>query len=180
MVGDCVEWTTLIAGVALNAAAQTSWRTMAAAWGMGAVPPAVMYAAALSCLTVAAASYGAMCGAEVIDQQQGQQQQQQQQQRQRHGQLDGDDGGGKQRGGCGGGRCCVALREIGARRLVGELCADEERVGAFVAGFVWNTALVLSCGPEVVEDWRWVVAFSVTFGAAAVNVVAELAGVGAA
>ena len=71
----------------------------------------------------------------------------------------------------------MALREIGARRLVAELCADEERVGAFVAGFVWNTALVLSCGPEVVEDWRWVVAFSVTFGAAAVNVAAELAGV---
>jgi hypothetical protein len=54
-------------GVALNAATQTSWRTMAESWGMGAVPPAVMYAAILSCITVAAASYGAMCGAEAVN-----------------------------------------------------------------------------------------------------------------
>ena len=69
------------------------------------------------------------------------------------------------------------MREVGARCLVAELCADEEKVGAFVAGFVWNTALVLSCGPDVIDDWRWLVAFGVTFGAAAVNVLAEWAGV---
>jgi hypothetical protein len=87
--------------------------------------------------------------------------------------VPGVDTGGINRGG----GCCGAVRNVGPRRLIVELCADEERVGAFVAGFVWNTALVLLCGPDVVEDWRWFVAFLVTFGAAALNVLAERAGV---
>jgi hypothetical protein len=35
----------------------------------------------------------------------------------------------------------------------------------------------LSCGPDVIADWRCLLAFLITFGAAAVNVLAEWAGV---
>jgi len=191
--------------VALNGAAHTSWLALAPTWGIGAVTLAVVYAVALSCLTVGAASFGAAYGAGDgvagvssdggeggggggdIGSRGGS-----------VGTINGSDddivagGGGGGGGGRGGGRrgvgeggclscfgCCglwMLLREVGARRLLAELCVDEERVGAFVAGFVWNTALLLWCGPGVVEDWRWAVAFGVTFAASAVNVFTEWAG----
>jgi len=44
-------------GVALNAAAQATWTAAAAGWG--AVPAALLYAVVLSCITIAAASFGA-------------------------------------------------------------------------------------------------------------------------
>ena len=153
-------------GVALNAAAQTSWRAMFASWGKGAVLPAVMYAAALSSVTVAGASYRAAHTREYVD-------------GGKPWEGGGDDSVGQEGEGAGGGGggCCGALREVGTRRVVAELCGDEERVGGFIAGFVWNTAFVVSCGQDVVEDWRWMIAALLTFAAAAVNVLMEWAGV---
>ena len=55
------------AGVALNAAAQTTWRsvvrrTTGSSGGFGAAPSATAYALALSAVTVAAATYAERCG----------------------------------------------------------------------------------------------------------------------
>ena len=62
-----------------------------------------------------------------------------------------------------------------ARGLVTRLCDEEEKVGAFVAGFVWNTAMMLWIGFENEERYRWTLALAITMFSAAVNLFAERA-----
>jgi predicted hotdog family 3-hydroxylacyl-ACP dehydratase len=117
------------AGVALNAAAQTTWFSVAGpdagqnGLRLGAAASAVAYATALSAVTVAAATYAerardaSECAVECAS--------------------NGDDA--KRR-----------RRVIVAR----ELAADEERVGAFIAGFAWNAAFSALVGTTACRGGR--------------------------
>jgi hypothetical protein len=67
------------------------------------------------------------------------------------------------------------FRKVGAKGFAAELAADEARVGAFVAGFVWNASVVAALG-RVATDWPWSVAVAVTFVSASYSVWAEWAG----
>ena len=67
------------------------------------------------------------------------------------------------------------FRKVGAKGFAAELAADEARVGAFVAGFVWNASVVAALGC-VATDWPWSVAVAVTFVSASYSVWAEWAG----
>ena len=139
-------------GVALNAAAQYTWLGLSEG-SMGATASAMMYASAWSLGTIAAASYGAVC---------------------RAGEFDGGMIGGGRASGFSGGFFAPPADER-ARGLVTRLCDEEEKVGAFVAGFVWNTAMMLWIGFENEERYRWTLALAITMFSAAVNLFAERA-----
>lgn len=136
------------AGVALNAAAQTTWFSVAgpdagpAGLRLGAAASAVAYATALSAVTIAAATYAerardaSECAVECAS--------------------NGDDA--KRR-----------RRVIVAR----ELAADEERVGAFIAGFAWNAAFSALVGNDGVSGWPWIAAAGWTAAAAGYAAVEE-------
>ena len=112
---------------------------------MGATGSAMMYASAWSLGTIAAASYGAVCRIE-----------------------------GEEFNGLAGG-CFAPPAGERAKGLVTRLCDEEEKVGAFVAGFVWNTAMMLWIGFENEERYRWTLALAITMFSAAVNLFAERA-----
>ena len=134
------------AGVALNAAAQTTWFTVAGTVGpvglrLGAAASAVAYATALSAVTIAAATYAERArdaSERAVSS------------------SDGDDA--KRR-----------RRRIVAR----ELAADEERVGAFIAGFAWNAAFSALVGDDGVSGWPWIAAAGWTAAAAGYAAVEE-------
>ena len=132
-------------GVALNAAAQYTWLGLSDNLSMGATGSAMMYASAWSLGTIAAASYGAVCRIE-----------------------------GEEFNGLAGG-CFAPPAGERAKGLVTRLCDEEEKVGAFVAGFVWNTAMMLWIGFENEERYRWTLALAITMFSAAVNLFAERA-----
>ena len=149
MLSSAFAYTT---GVALNAAAQYTWLGLSEG-SMGATASAMMYASVWSLGTIAAASYGAVC---------------------RAGELDGGMIGGGRASGFSGGFFAPPADER-ARGLVTRLCDEEEKVGAFVAGFVWNTAMMLWIGFENEERYRWTLALAITMFSAAVNLFAERA-----
>ena len=136
------------AGVALNAAAQTTWKSVAGpdagqnGLRLGAAASAVAYATALSAVTVAAATYAERARdaseCETVSS------------------FNGDDA--KRR-----------RRVIVAR----ELAADEERVGAFIAGFAWNAAFSALVGDDGVSGWPWIAAAGWTAAAAGYAAVQE-------
>ena len=109
---------------ALNAAAQYTWLGLSDTLSMGATGSAMMYASAWSLGTIAAASYGDVCRTYASD-----------------GGIGGEELG-LARG------CFAPPAGERARGLVTRLCDEEEKVGAFVAGFVWNTAMMLWIGFE--------------------------------
>ena len=147
-------------GVALNAAAQTTWASATEVWGVGAAAPAAVYAMLLSTVTVAAAAFGKTRRAEetTVDEEE-------------------EDGVGFGDDTCAdtNRRACASFRTPGGRRLIAEWARDEERVGAFVAGFVWNTAFVLATGTTATR-WPWTTALGVTLVAAGYSVVGEWVG----
>ena len=133
------------AGVALNAAAQTTWPSVVR--GMGASASATAYALALSAVTVAAATYAArvrdaddrIAAAATVDD-------------------------------------CAMNRAVKRRRrriVARELAADEERVGAFIAGFAWNAAFSALVGDDGVAGWPWIAAAGWTAAAAGYAAVEE-------
>ena len=138
------------AGVALNAAAQYTWLGLSEG-SMGATGSAMMYASAWSLGTIAAASYGAVCRTFASD-----------------GGIVGEEFGSAL-------GCFAPPAGERARGLVTRLCDEEETVGAFVAGFVWNTAMMLWIGFENEERYRWTLALAITMFSAAVNLFAERA-----
>ena len=137
-------------GVALNAAARYTWLGLSEG-SMGATGSAMMYASAWSLGTIAAASYGDVCRTYASD-----------------GGIGGEELG-LARG------CFAPPAGERARGLVTRLCDEEEKVGAFVAGFVWNTAMMLWIGFENEERYRWTLALAITMFSAAVNLFAERA-----
>ena len=133
------------AGVALNAAAQTTWPSVVR--GLGAAASATAYALALSAVTVAAATYAArvrdaddrIAAAATVDD-------------------------------------CAMNRAVKRRRrriVARELAADEERVGAFIAGFAWNAAFSALVGDDGVAGWPWIAAAGWTAAAAGYAAVEE-------
>ncbi len=136
------------AGVALNAAAQTTWFSVAgpdvgpAGLRLGAAASAVAYATALSAVTIAAATYAerardaSECAVECAS--------------------NGDDAKRRRR--------VIVTRE---------LAADEERVGAFIAGFAWNAAFSALVGNDGVSGWPWIAAAGWTAAAAGYAAVEE-------
>jgi hypothetical protein len=54
-----------------------------------------------------------------------------------------------------------------------ELAADEERVGAFIAGFAWNAAFSALVGDDGVSGWPWIAAAGWTAAAAGYAAVQE-------
>ena len=73
-------------------------------------------------------------------------------------------------------RACATFRTPSGRRLIAEWARDEERVGAFVAGFAWNTAFVLAATGTTATRWPWTVALGVTLVAAGYSVAGEWIG----
>ena len=152
-------------GVALNAAAQTTWASATEAWGVGAAAPAAVYALLLSTVTVAAAAFGkTRRAAETTEEEE----EEEEEEEDRFG--FGDDTCADTNR-----RACASFRTPGGRRLIAEWARDEERVGAFVAGFVWNTAFVLATGTTATR-WPWTTALGVTLVAAGYSVVGEWVG----
>ena len=136
-------------GVALNAAAQSTWLGLSEG-PMGATGSAMVYASVWSLGTVAAASYGAVCRDVATSD---------------AAEAESEDDGF--------GGCCAPPAGERAKRLVTQLCDEEEKVGAFVAGFVWNTALLMWIGFDNEERYRWTLALAITMFSAAVNLYAE-------
>ena len=141
------------AGVALNAAAQTTWPSVVR--GMGASASATAYALALSAVTVAAATYAASS-------------------------RDADDGivaaATEDAGRAANVDVCAMRRAVKRRRrriVARELAADEERVGAFIAGFAWNAAFSALVGDDGVAGWPWIAAAGWTAAAAGYAAVEE-------
>jgi hypothetical protein len=180
------------AGVALNAAAQSSWLSVSSAVGVRrGLPSAVLYATVLSTVTVYAATYAHT-----------------QRESDESGDgfiLDGDASGeGVGDGSSGDGRVgetSSGVRRVGEesigdesgdrasgdiapgdrvgdtssrdkiaakrkRRLLRELAVDEEKVGAFIAGFVWNAAFSQAVGDDGINGWPWLAAVAWTAAAA--------------
>ena len=149
------------AGVALNAAAQTTWRSVVhrtvGTRGFGAAPSATAYAAALSAATVAAATYAERRGSEdeAVP-------------------VDDADAGAKQSS-----RRHPSRRRLRRRSVVAlALAADEARVGAFVAGFAWNAAFAASVGDDGARGWPWIAAAGWTTAAAGYAAARESVGEG--
>ena len=145
------------AGVALNAAAQTTWPSVVR--GMDASASATAYALALSAVTVAAATYAARSTS------------------------DADDGiAAAATEDAGRDAAAANVDERATRRAVKrrrrrivarELAADEERVGAFIAGFAWNAAFSALVGDDGVAGWPWIAAAGWTAAAAGYAAVEE-------
>ena len=141
------------AGVALNAAAQTTWPSVVR--GLGAAASATAYALALSAVTVAAATYAARA-------------------------RDADDriaaAATEDAGRAANVDDCATRRAVKRRRrriVARELAADEERVGAFIAGFAWNAAFSALVGDDGVAGWPWIAAAGWTAAAAGYAAVEE-------
>ena len=164
MLASAFAFTT---GVALNAAAQTTWASATRAWGGGAAAPAAVYALALSAVTVAAAAFGKTRRSETDDETE---EEEEDAFGFGFGLGFGDDAREDTNR-----RACASFRTPGGRRLIAEWARDEERVGAFVAGFVWNTAFVLATGTTATR-WPWTVALGVTLVAAGYSVAGEWIG----
>jgi hypothetical protein len=187
-------------GVGLNAAAQTSWKALAARWGVGAGVPGVTYAAALSAVAVYSAVYleGARDARRRRDDERrdddDDDDDDDETMRTRDEEEDAAAEGSSRRNhllererpssdgdGIASRRprliapLAAPFRKVGAKGFAAELAADEARVGAFVAGFVWNASFVAALG-RVATDWPWVVAVAVTFVSASYSVWAEWAG----
>jgi len=183
-------------GVGLNAAAQTSWKALAARWGVGAGVPGVTYAAALSAVAVYSAVYleGARDDERRDDERRVDDDDDETMRTRRDEEEDAAaeessrrndhlerDGSSSSDGGVASRRprliapLAAPFRKVGAKGFAAELAADEARVGAFVAGFVWNASVVAALG-SVATDWPWSVAVAVTFVSASYSVWAEWAG----
>ena len=117
---------------------------------MGATGSAMVYVSVWSLGTVAAASYGAVCRDVATSD---------------AAEAESEDDGF--------GGCCAPPAGERTKRLVTQLCDEEEKVGAFVAGFVWNTALLMWIGFDNEERYRWTLALAITMFSAAVNLYAE-------
>ena len=145
------------AGVALNAAAQTSCESVSTVVGVrqfSGVASAAVYAVILSTVTVFAATYAQV----------------------RHGRDDldigvgdtiaGDSNSGDTGDAGDANRKLQNLATKRKRRLLRDLAVDESKVGAFIAGFVWNAVFSQAVGDGGVAGWPWFAVIGWTAAAA--------------